>query len=317
MDTLPRDMLAHRPDQRHARLLLLVAAHMLACTAPLLMPLLPQDEAYVPLMWALIVPNISAMMSLSAWIGLGGSRFAVRLLGACGGIAYLAIWVTATNALQNGRAVSPRELLGDYLTAIALHLAFVGTLTGAFLVARRWWRVERMYDIATPPGDWRQFSMLNLLVLMVATAVVLTFVRIARSAPDASPGTWQWAITSAVGIGIFFANTRLGVRAALGPPPLAPRLVGASIVAALLGIALGFSGGNDAGSAWVFACSCTIIPLATMVVIGSTLVVRSCGYRLVPRSPRGKVQHALANAPAQQDPSEAVHRDEPVEPFPL
>lgn len=295
MSILPRETLLQRPKQAYVRIPLLVAAHLVACTAPLLMPLVPLEEAYVPLMWALSVPTVGAMMSLSAWIGLGGSRFVVRLLGACGGIAYLAIWLAVINTVQSRRAFSPGDLLGSYLTALGMYMGFLTPLAGIFLVARRWWNVKRIYDVgAFPPRDWRQFSMLNILVLMSAAAIVLTFVKISRSAPHASLGTWEWAVTSVVGIGILFANIWLGVRASLGPPPLARRLISAVVVAMLLGVAIAFTLGNDVHSAWVFACSCMMIPFATLIVIASTLVVRSCGYRLVPRTRGGNMQPEAA-----------------------
>jgi hypothetical protein len=313
MQIVPHDVLVQRPRQAHARIPLLVAAHMLACTAPLLM-LLPHWPA--PLRIATHAPSLGAMFSLAAWIGLGNSRLMVRVLGGFGATAYLAIWLPITIELMNRQVVNPHRLFGDYISVLGIHIAYVGTLTLAFLVVQRWWRIERAYDVSVPPTkDWRQFSMLNLLALMVATAIVLTFVQVSRMARLDGPGYWQWATPLVGAIGIFFVNSWLAVRAALSPPPLAPRLVGTIIVAALLGIAIELSMGN-AVSGWSFAIKCAILLVATLIVIGSTLVVRSCGYRLVPRTPRGNASPATANTQACEDFAASAPDAMPIEPSP-
>jgi hypothetical protein len=151
-----------------------------------------------------------------------------------------------------------------------------------FLMVRR--RVQLRWPISSraTTRDYVRFSIRNLLLLTAHIALVLMFVHLARD--DATPpSAGKWALATVLGIGIFFGTTVLAALAALSAGRPAPRIAAATAIAGLLGVAFSFALRHDDIAWWLVPCGALITIVPTLIVAGSLLAVRSCGYRLVPR----------------------------------
>ncbi len=129
-----------------------------------------------------------------------------------------------------------------------------------------------------------QYSILHILIVMSFVAVVLTLVRNARGADALSVWhTWQVVCMFALMIITFFINTICAAFAALRAGQVRLRILLVLIVASLLGIAVSLGARHDSLAWWLVPSAMLVTVLPTAVIVGSLLVVRSCGYRLVPK----------------------------------
>lgn len=126
-----------------------------------------------------------------------------------------------------------------------------------------------------------EFSILHVLVVTAAIAVVLALMRRARPAGDGIESSWQYAAANALMILVFLVNMVSAAWAALSVGRIAGRVSLAILVALLLGIALAFAGRYDEIVWWLFPTTVLVFVVPTAIVVASLLVVRSHGYRLV------------------------------------
>jgi MFS family permease len=264
-------------------LLALVAVHLVLCTTPLLAAFIPGSPWMLPLVWTTAVPGLGALMTLSFWLGMGGGGLVFRFVGAVVGVGYIAVWSALGSWLpQRPAAWTMASMFEQFAAQVGMPALIVGTFGLGFLIARRWWSLQWQ----AAPRDvrrhgWRQYSLLSMLVLITVIALVLMFVRFSRAEGNRSPDTWRWVVISVVGCGIYFVNTVLAAHAALGSRPLVPRILAALVIAALLGVAMSFAARHDQFAWWFVASFSFSMALPTLIVIGSLLVVRRYGYRLV------------------------------------
>ncbi|MEN6497759.1 MAG: hypothetical protein ABFD16_25960 [Thermoguttaceae bacterium] len=267
------------------RLRWLIAAHVVLGATSVLSVFLPPDARFQPVLWALCSVLLAQLMLLAFWAGMGGNRSVWRLLGALGGCAYVAVWPLLISVLLPYFAeTSSGEWIYVYLPALLLISVMVLLLTGGCLVMRRWFvelrRLPQPIDTVRPPRF--RYSILHLLVITSVVAVVLGLIRGARQ-DDSLAAQWHSLTLFALPIVVFLVNLVCATRAALDPGPIGRRVSLVFVVAILLGIALAFADRQDKIAWWLLPCSALVMTIPTAIVIASLLVVRSCGYRLIPK----------------------------------
>jgi hypothetical protein len=262
----------------------LVAVHFFLAAAPAAIALIPADVRWLPAFWALGSVTIGQLLLLSFWVGLGsgrgGRRFLLALL-ACG---YAAAWIAAGQTLAGrGResvwAKWPGETAAVFLRMGVVLLIF----GGAFLAVRRWYGGLRLLSEreAGETSARIQYSILHLLVITSAAAVVLSLTRGARGSDEIDATSWQLVASGALMMVSFLVNAVCAAWASLAPGKIRWRVCLVFVVSILLGAALGFAGRSGRIIWWLPACFAVASVIPAAIVVASLLVVRSHGYRLV------------------------------------
>jgi hypothetical protein len=150
---------------------------------------------------------------------------------------------------------------------------------------RRWWTLARRPDIPDTTDRGLKFSVLGLLILTSAVALVLTLVHASRAEGDRARQIeygWPWIASNILGYGSFFVNTVCAAHAVLRPGGVRRNILLVLLISALVGLAVAFATGQSAlGWSWIVIGGAAIGVVPTVVVISTLLVVRSCGYRLL------------------------------------
>jgi hypothetical protein len=149
----------------------------------------------------------------------------------------------------------------------------------------RWTLTRRELDNAAPRKDKFQFTVLNLLVIMSFVAVVLTLVHGSRgdgNTTSVKGQNWQSAATYALGFVIYLINTACAAHAALRTGLVRRNILLVLLVSILSGVAFSLAAHQDRLGYWFIAWGTLTVLIPTLIVIASLLVVRSCGFRLIP-----------------------------------
>lgn len=261
----------------------LVAFLLVSCAAPLIHAVLPWNAYWMPVIWAASAVPVGALLTLSFWVGLGNWSLLSRLIWGLLGATYAACWTSAAVLLVE-LVHTPSGTIQNQpglWSATVLQFAFLVAASGAmFMVVRRWWGLEIASSANSPPASKAQFSILNLLLLTAAAAVVMTAVRASRTYVGPG-GDYQIVVAGALVFAIFFFNTACAAFAALSPSPPQRSSVFVMCIAALLGVAISLASGQDRVAWWLVAGGALISVIPTGIVLASLLVVRLAGYRLV------------------------------------
>jgi hypothetical protein len=282
-----------------ARLWLLLIANLLVATSSAWTPLVPMGQAFLPLNAALVGASVAPSLLLAVWCGLGGGSRWSRLLGGLLGVAYLALWWPMqqfmwrftrwmTYRLPVDDPVVPFSFYANqWLRTFLLGCLIFAIFTGAMLLIRRWKGELRRVDRADhqPTETRRQYSLKHLLIGITLVALVCGLSRGART-----PGPWQGSAQNGLFVTAFLAVLLSVVPAALVSGPAWGRIARAFIVVFAAGAGYSFAmtrgdwGWLISAWWWILLGGALQIGLPAAILIGSLLVVRSCGYRLVPRS---------------------------------
>ncbi len=269
------------------RIRLLLVVHLIVGIAPVGMFLIQYSNWMFPWMWALSALSIAQLMLLSFWAGMATTKGAIRLLGALCGTAYVTTWYEVAPLLSPNYSGLEQSFATSFLVEFSSDIAVVLLFAGAFMLIRRSGTKLRRLSLseshATPARV--QYSILNLLVILSISSVVFGLTRSARTAETSTAGFVDWQSLAGIGLMliVFLVNVVCAAWAALSPGGIRLRIVLVLFVAVLLGIAFSVASGNDSGSWWIFVCASLIPVLSTAIVILTLLVVRSCGYRLLPK----------------------------------
>jgi hypothetical protein len=271
------------------RIRLLVVAHLILATAPMLGLMTEFSMATLPLRWALVALPFGSLMALSVWVGLGRTRLLWRIaLGMAGGF-YVSFWPFLQEAIEDHDAAGQPIYLtwNDWIIGYLDAVTGMGTLLLLFSVTFMLLRLRYTTAIADPgsipPREERlQFSMFHIMVVMSVIAVVLSLLRATRHT-TAADSTWDWLAMNAFMFVIFFVNTACAAFAALGPSKVKRNVGMVAFVSLLLGIAVAIAMHQDQTNWWLFAGSMMLAIIPTVIVLASSLVARSCGFRLVRR----------------------------------
>ena len=266
--------------------------------APLLVLLVPKNNSFayfIPFVWTVVSIPFGSMLTAAVWVGLGKARWPWRLLGGILFCFYVAIWFVMYEPSLNIVPQRLIDVLVSYLETAAGFCALVLSVGCSFMVIGRWFelRIPELNTISIKSGI--RFSMLQMLLLTSAVAIVLSLLQATRSSGGdevRAESTGHEIVSYAFLFVIEFINSALAVGATLRLGRIIGRVAMVLLVSLALGVAIALGMGLDEDSPWfghnwwLFACSTFIAVVPTLVVVVSMLVVRSCGYRLVRRERR-------------------------------
>jgi hypothetical protein len=256
----------------------LLASHALLGTVPTAICLVPADIRFLPLLWALFCVSFGQMMLLGFWIGMGAGRAIWRLFAALLGCAYLAVWPSVVARSLDPTSSYGRALGGTIVMDYAVVLAFAA----AFFVLRRWFsELRSVADVNESAQAGRlQYSILNVLILTAVVALLLGLMRVARPSTDSA---WVTIAATVFAFVVLLIDALCAVWATLSVGRTRWRLLLVFLVAALLGLLQSVNLGHTGLGWWLVLgwVIVSVIPIA--VVVASLMVVRRCGYRLVPK----------------------------------
>jgi hypothetical protein len=262
------------------RIKILVAVHLVLGIMPAVLFLFPQENQFVIVKGVLISISFAQIMLLSFWAGMGTSSGINRFLGGLLGIAYITTWPIF------GRSLLPdysENSLTSYFFIFSAFCLVVFIIAGVFLLIRqRWVELLRVSDSDAPIAPTRfQYSIFHLLVITLVAAVVLGLAESIRIT-GAQRTAWQEVALYALIIIVFLVNTVCASLATLWTGQIGLRELLTIITAILLGIvALRHS---HLDYVWANMALFLLIFFPTLITIASLVVVRSCGYRLMPKS---------------------------------
>lgn len=280
------------------RLWLLLAANLLVATLSAWVPFVPMGQAFSPLTAALTGASVAPKLLLAVWCGLGTSSRWQRLVGGVLGVAYLAIWWPLQQFMWRFvRWMSYRLPVddpappflfyaGQWLRSFFIGCLIFGIWAGAMLLLRRSKSELRCGErLDEQPLAMRtQFSLWHLLLGLTAVGIVCSLSRGARIS-----GPWQGWAQNGLYVMAFLAVLLSAVPATLAVRPVRGRIGRALLVTffASAVYSLAMPSGDLAWwiSAWwwILLGGALHIVLPAAIFIASLLVIRSCGYRIVPR----------------------------------
>ncbi len=275
-----------RAGQMPLRIKLLIAAHFALGAMPVLGMRLALSSRGGGLLWLIQLAfcgPIAAILLASFWAGMVERRTR-RVLAILGGAsAYLSLF---TFGLIISGAEELWAVAGFFAAGVAIYLAVGLAMMGVWIVVRRRWAALQFVD----PGDRRrrfppsQFSIQALLILTFAVALNLALNRISRG-QDLHAAVRVVCNTASVAVS-FSAVMLAAAWSALFPGPVRWRLATFAIAALSLGAAqtLGLSAANLNSQAGRAVTLMSIVQFAVPAALfaASLIVIRSCGYRLVP-----------------------------------
>lgn len=222
------------------------------------------------------------LLLLSFWVGMGTSRCSVRVLGGLLGDAYLAIWPTLAGLFVPWLSSEPRGpwILQEYVDRwfVSCGIVFVGAGV-LLLIRRRFVVLQLLSESVAVPQPRTQYSILFLLVVTAATAMILGLMRtVASGGPEA-----HMAIDALMPV-VFLVNATHAVGTTLSERPISlAQMAIVFVVAILLGVGLVLTvprpSSPDRLAWWSPPILAATLPV--VMIVGSLLAVRSCGYRLV------------------------------------
>lgn len=277
----------HDESSARQRLRGLVVAHLFLGIAQLGTAWLPIAGGwFMPAMWDAV--SLAQLTLLSFWVGMGGNSIILRALGLLVGSTYITIWPITANVVSLQIVHHDlRFLVGEFLVKFSASAAFVSLLSGGFVLWRRkCTKLVRLSESSANAADLRvRYSILHLLIIISTCSLLLSLMRIARPSNVTNTENDIMSLPALATL-VFFGHVINSICAAWASLSLNspwPRIALAIVVALLLGAVQSFSSGHDAISWWMVLSTCLIPVLSTAIVIVSLLVVRSCGYRLMPK----------------------------------
>jgi hypothetical protein len=208
----------------------------------------------------------SEMLLLGMWVGLSSVRRPMKLLGLVAGIIWLAcVSLAPAPALQPDDVAAVTTLLTVPMLIVAAGCACVRRFV-ARMECRSDWQ-------ARPLSKELQFSLTSMVGLTMMVAVLLALGRVVQSTSETT------IVLACVFALIAIIATGMLVWACLGPGQVIVRVPITVVGMTLLGLVPPYYG---FGPDFRFVLWPTLMALVAVYAAGSLLLVRSCGYRLVP-----------------------------------
>ncbi|MGH9548820.1 MAG: hypothetical protein ACRD3W_05560 [Terriglobales bacterium] len=218
---------------------------------------------------------------LGIWLAMGGGAWQKRLA-----IGFAA--VSALVFLKDGpHAIMLLPYMLDQFLAFYLPLAMTTWISaaGGLALIGKWWRDFEVVRIRQPakPSSSIQFSIRSMLIATFLIALVLTFVRALRTCFNATTVESWWILFCAYApvFAIYSAAAAvISVWAGLGASYLSLRVAAtfAAQVALCLVLSLGIT--QSLNNPQLMSLVRSQFG-ETFIVLGSLLIMRSCGYRLL------------------------------------
>jgi hypothetical protein len=269
------------------RLKLLVAVHLALAAIPAGIGLVP------PSRWGLLVINaiisipIAQLMLLGFWVVMGTAAARHRLLSTWSAVAYGACWLVVSPYLSPYyRAPPMASVLAGLVIGLALGLSCLAVCSGGIflLIQCRGTELRRVSDREAAPARL-QYSVVHALVITSVVAVLLGLARGARATGRETE--WNHVAAYAMIALVVLVNLVCATWAVLAAGRIRLRISLVLLLTVFLGVVvpLSFHHGELSGWwRWVLLSEALAIVLPTLIVIASMLVVRSCGYRLLPKA---------------------------------
>ncbi len=266
------------PD--HKRLQILAVAHLaLGLLTAVLAPV--ELRTLFTFKHILSVPFFASALCqsflLSLWVTASKAILWKRLAGLVAGILYL-------------EALAPRDFRREFP---AIWTIAITVTLGSLLVLRRFGvAVKRPGDLgqpARPEAEGPRFSIRGMMIFTGAVALLCT------GATALQATTQVWLLMTVVLLICFVAVALVSLWAALGNARPLQRCSAVFVVSLTLGAYLALPA-TAAGRVYILL----IMVLYPTALMGSLLIVRSCGYRLVRRASAEWIG-VLVSAPARQE----------------
>jgi len=295
--------------QRASRLRWLVAFQLVLATAYAWTPLIPRllrwNDLYTSLIWTVCGISTAPVSLLAFWSAFGTASAARRRMGALVGVVYLAGCsllheLVRESTLHNSFPSSPRDahryssaFIEQFISSAGVLGLYVCVFAGILWLSRRWIGELRYFD---DPDNAKanistryQFGTRQLFAATILVAIVCGLSRgAANNWPAGSRFDYQgWAQQSLFMIA-FLGITVVAARSTLLPGQIRGRIwrAVAMCVAMSFAYAVAMPTGDWAWWRqawwWILLNGLLLIGLPAGIIIASLLVVRSCGYRLMP-----------------------------------
>lgn len=269
------------------RLRILVITHLVLCAAPVLQLV---SFAFDPFSLTSVTGCFPAgsLMLVGFWAAMTPGIAPSKVAALVAMVFYCAYWTDLPVAVMHAKA-SGESVWGHLVRSmpgvIAMNIALLAAVIGGFLISRRWIRLVHLQKVGElPPPRGMRYSVGNLLVLMGLTAIAITLIKSARTPLGEAPNVTRLGTAFVVIAAAFFLNTLMAARAALAVARSRWQALAILVVAAGLGLAISLAAGHDHFGPRMILGAVFITVGLTGYVYLSLLVVRSCGYRLVPAS---------------------------------
>jgi len=245
-----------------------------------------------PWAWALIGASIEPAMLLGFWCAFGRSSLRWKLGVLFAGAVYLAAAGVSHYAVGRwtvrrplGSYFSELEYLRDFGETLVRGAFFLAGLTCTLWAMRFGLRDIRLAKVASDarPLSAMQFSIKQLLAVTLLAAIFLCLARAYRYPWPEGLYDGRDLIGSVLLISALSMNTLLASWAELSDGPVGMRTCFALVLALPTGLAYCAASMIDPMTIvpWLIY-TLLLVELPTAILVGSLLVVRSCGYRLVP-----------------------------------
>lgn len=240
---------------------------------------------------------------LGVWIAFGAGSWRRRLLKSFGCLVAVAVIKEGPTRILSMAA--DIRLLSEIVIIHAIFAATAWlTAAGGLAIVKRWGPKLKLTfaSEAEPQSSTIQFSIRSLLIATLITAIILSAAIFTRAHLDPTPDSiWPVLCIYVPAFAVYsVAVVVASVWAGLGASHLGLRTAAAASLQLTLSLLISFAfsqTGDLEQTAWLAAQQLA----ATAVVIGSLLVVRSCGYRVVAQAA------TPVSAESNADPSQAAH----------
>jgi len=265
-----------------SKLYALVAVHVVLAIAPLGEALVPSGKWTLPLLWSLASIPLSQLMLLSAWLGMTRGNTIRRIVIAVLATLYIAFWPSLGEFLRLAE-VFRRPLPSINLQFTWIMLLFLASLSAVMMGARRFVGTIHFASRSDARcGELHsQYSLIALLAVTTATALILGLVRGSRTGGVDGVTIAQYLLA----VVVFVVNILATIWATLGAGHVVRRIAAVYCVSLMLGLSWANGAGYslDTKPWWLFPLSSLILIVPTTIVVVTLLVIRSLGYRLLPQ----------------------------------
>ena len=259
--------------------------HLVLAIVPLAMAFVPFDMRTLPIVWALAAITFAQIMLLAIWAGMMPSgKVLHKLFAAILAAAFIAIWQAAAQVLMSTQK-SLAAVVSAYMQNTSMILVLLALLSLAlFGVSRLMGTIRFLQNEDLHVAEPRfRFSLLTLLAIATAMALLLGLVRIARM-DVRSPGEGEGVVDYLLVVVLYGLNTLTTIWATLGQGHVWRRLGVVFLVSFLLGLSFAIAAGHSPylGTWWFFLSPSVVVIVPTVIVVLSLLYLRRLGFRLVP-----------------------------------
>ena len=246
----------------------------------------------LPLTWVAAGVFLGQIGLLSFWLAMGTSPLKRRLLGVVFATAYL----SAVNVVWplTGENRSSAWVQWFLLLVVVCQVLLWFFAAGLFVVRKWVSRVEHAPDTAMLPSATLQFTVFQLFLLTSVIAVLFGLHR-GVGETNSMSGIISW-LPLALMFVVWLVNLLCALWASLGNGTPWVRVPLVLVTATVLGGFFVTQEETGLQFGWLFYISPILLTLVpTTVVVASLLVVRSCGFRLLPvrwNGPFGVLKHS-------------------------